>query len=82
MSRVSACDGVDRGGAFNKAKVRVSYWTEYACEEMWKGFANLAVHRFKDKGFNLIGIPCIADQNAFVTAEIAEVKEVAPCSGG
>lgn len=45
-------------------------------------FGELAAHRFKDGGSDIHEIPSIADQRAFVSAEVAEVEEVALSSSG
>lgn len=39
-------------------------------------FAELVVRRFKDGGSSIYGISSIADQSAFLAAEIAEIEEV------
>lgn len=62
--------------------MRVSDWYEYVNKEMRLDFAELTVRRFKDRGFNIHGIPSIADQQSFVVAEVAEVEEAAPSGVG
>lgn len=54
----------------------LSYWTEYVTERMQLDLAESTVPFFKDGGSNVYETPSIADQRAFVTAEIAEVEEV------
>lgn len=49
---------------------------------MWIDLAELAVHRFKDGGSDIHGIPSVFNQCVLVTAKTAEVDEVVPSSGG
>lgn len=60
-----------------QADITVSYWNENALVGMRLDIALLAVHRFRDKGSNIHGIPRIADKLVFVVAKVANVENVA-----
>lgn len=63
-------------------EVRISYWNDYAIERMQLYFAERAAHHFKDGDYNIYGIPSIADQRVFLTAQVGKVKDVATSGGG
>lgn len=44
-------------------------------------FAELPVHRFKDKVSDIQGILSLINQSCFVAAEVVKVEEVAPTDG-
>lgn len=55
--------------------MRVRFWNEYVAEEMQPDFAELAARFFKNGGFNIDKIPCIANRRAFVTTKVAKVEK-------
>lgn len=49
---------------------------------MRRDFEQFAVYHFKDGDFDIHGIPGVADQRAFVPAEVAKVEKAPPSGGG
>lgn len=82
VPRAPAYDGVKRESTFTQVELNVSHWNEYVMEGIRQEFAELAVHRFKDWGFDMHENPSVADQRVFIMAEVADVREVVSSGSG
>lgn len=56
------------------------YWTDFGTERIKHDFAKAALHPFQSYTADLHVFPIIADQHAFVVAEVVEVEKVVQTS--
>lgn len=77
-----AYSGINRGRAFTQVEMRISYWSEYASEEIRLAYVGLGLLCNKNGTSNIHGIPSVADKRAIVAVEVAKSRKFAPNGDG